>query len=170
MAATFIFISKYFCSCSFWRHACMYASDLVTWHVCGGQRRDLGACLSLSPCEHQLRWAVASAHSAFSSTLLYKWRKNSKIAERKDSSCVSKAGSDTHIKQEMEGGDSKGLLRSRIMQTKRWDDKKFIVVNIYYWLCDLYILAWMLEKLPFLFIYWALLWKAVAVFLKNTNI
>lgn len=37
----------------------MYACAFVTWHVCGGQRRDLGACLSLSPCEHQLRWAVA---------------------------------------------------------------------------------------------------------------
>lgn len=37
----------------------MYACAFVTWHVCGGQRRDLGACLSLFPCEHQLRWAVA---------------------------------------------------------------------------------------------------------------
>lgn len=41
------------------------------------------------------------------------------MAKRGDSFCVSKAGNDAHIKQELEVGDSKGLLRSGIMQRKR---------------------------------------------------
>lgn len=41
------------------------------------------------------------------------------MAKRRDSFRASKAGNDAHIKQKLEVGDSKGLLRLRIMHRKR---------------------------------------------------